>query len=115
MPIFRSFNISHSENRPLRLCEKLASPLLSFSQRRKGLFSEKSITCQFQNLALIRVSETGVEVKQKHDSTASAGARRSLRGVEPDLKAQLVNQMENLLVKQAVAPGFAQTLGEILE
>jgi hypothetical protein len=31
------------------------------------------------------------------------------------LKAQLVNQVENLLVKQAVAPGFAQTLSEIPE
>lgn len=31
------------------------------------------------------------------------------------MKAQLVKQGKRLRVKQAIAPGFAQTLGEILE
>ena len=31
------------------------------------------------------------------------------------MKAQLVKQVENLLLKQAVAPGLAQTLGEVFE
>lgn len=37
------------------------------------------------------------------------------RGLEPELKAESVNQDESLRVKEAIAPDFAQTLGEVFE
>ena len=45
------------------------------------------------------------KAKARLDHLCEPGCR--LRGVEPDLKAQLVKPLEDLLVKQTVAPGFA--------